>query len=243
MPRHLQHRGPAAVIATAGMAARHLVRRASIGMLGAALALSVAACNTSETGFAGSVGSTPNGTPLASYVIVGTPSTSFTATISDSRSSWTFQGIVPLEVTVCNNTLPVRMIATKTTSNNNLLSLEPIVGNHVAEIQSTTAPFGTVAVQVGGTLTAIAAPASPDLRIFAEGPANSAFSALVEDSTTGFVIDGRVPVLVLFDNPDGKVDATFYAYRDYGTFDLNMTYDGVLVAAVHQGPDATIREP
>lgn len=210
--------------------------------LGAAIAFSVAACNN-QTGFSGSVGSTPNGPALASYELLGTVGTPFTATVSDTRSSWTFQGNVPLSIVICNNLLPAAIVATKTASNSNLLSLEIIHGNHVAALQSTSAPFGTVSLQVGGTLSSIAPPADPDLRIFAAGPSQARYTALVEDITTGFLISARAPTLVLFDTPDGKVDATFFGNQNYGTFDLNMTLGGVVVATVVHGPNATIREP
>ncbi len=177
--------------------------------LGAAIAFSVAACNN-QTGFSGSVGNTPNGSPLASYQILGAVGTPFTATVSNARSSWTLQGVVPLSVIIANNVLPAAIVATKTTSNSNLLSLEIITGFRVASIQSTSAPFGTVSVQVGGTLNSIPSPANPDLRIFAAGPLNERYTALVEDISTGWIIEARAPTLILFDSPDGKVDATFF---------------------------------
>jgi len=99
----------------ASRAMRCLVRILSMSALGAALAFSVAACNN-QTGFSGSVGNTPNGPALASYEILGTVGTPFTATVSDARSSWTLQGNVPLSIVICNNVLPARIIATKTTA-------------------------------------------------------------------------------------------------------------------------------
>ncbi|HEY9159328.1 hypothetical protein [Candidatus Binatus sp.] len=210
--------------------------------LGAAIAFSVAACNN-QTGFSGSVGNTPNGPALASYDILGTIGTPFTATVSDARSSWTLQGVTPLSILIANNILPAAIVATKTTSNSNLLSVEVIHGNQVIDLQSTSAPFGTVSVQTGGIPSSIASPASPDLRIFVAGPAQQRYSALVEDITTGWVIDSRAPTLILFDNPDGKVDATFFGSHDFGSFTLNMTLNGAVVATVVHGPDATIREP
>ena len=223
-------------------AMRRFVRTLSMGALGAVLTISVAGCNN-QTGFSGSVGNTPNGPPLASYEILGTIGTPFTATVSDAQSSWTLQGNVPLSIVICNNVLPARIIATKTTSNGNLLSVEIILGNTVKELQSTSAPFGTVSVEAGGTLSSISPPASPDLRIFAAGPANQRYTALVEDITTGFVISARAPTSILFDRPDGKVDATFFGNGQFPTFTLNMTLDGVVVATVVHGPNATIREP
>ncbi len=215
--------------------------------LGAALAFSVAACNN-QTGFSGSVGNTPNAPTLTSYEILGTVGTPFTAIVSNARSSWVFQGNVPLSAIICNNILPARIVATKTLSDSNLLSLEIINGsNNVLALQSTSAPFGNVSVETGGTLNGISAPASTqpggDLRIFVAGPLNSRYTALVEDITTGYVIGARAPTLILFDAPGGKVDATFFGGQDYGSFTVNMTLNGAVVATVVQGPNATIREP
>jgi hypothetical protein len=222
---------------------RHFLRRLSLSAIGAAIAISVAACNN-QTGFSGSVGNTPNGPKLPSYEILGDVGTPFTATVSDSRSSWTFQGNVPVSVFVCNNPSQLAsVIAVKTTSSSNLLSLEIISGNHVTELQSTTAPFGSVQVQAGGSIGTIPSPADPDLRIFLTGPLNERYTALVEDIDTGFIINSRAPTLILFDTPNGKVDATFFGGQDFGTFVANMTLGGQVVATVMKGPDATIREP
>jgi hypothetical protein len=222
---------------------RYLVRTFSLAAIGAAIAISVAACNN-QTGFSGSVGNTPNGPKLPSYEILGDVGTPFTATVSDARSSWTFQGNAPLAVFVANNPSQLAsVVATKTTSSSNLLSLEIISGNHVTDVQSTSAPFGSVQVQAGGTLGTIPTPADPDLRIFLKGPLNERYTALVEDIETGFIINARAPTLILFDTPDGKVDATFFGNQDFGTFVANMTLGGQVVATVMKGPDATIREP
>ncbi len=221
---------------------RSLARTLAMSALGAAIVFAVAACNN-QTGFSGSVGNTPNAPKLTSYEVLGTVGTPFTATVSDTRSSWTLQGNVPLSIFICNNLPPAAIVATKTSSNSNLLSLEIISGSRVADLQSTSAPFGTVSVQVGGTLSSIASPADPDLRIFLSGPLNEHYQALVEDISTGFVISSSAPTLILFDNPDGKVDATFFGSQDFGTFTANMTLGGEVVATVMHGPNATIREP
>ena len=210
--------------------------------LGAALALSLAACDN-QTGFSGSVGNTPNGPKLASYQILGTVGTSFVATVSDSRSSWSFKGNAPLNIIICNNILPARVIATKTSSDNSLLSVEFLISTHAVNIQSTTAPFGTVQGQVGGSLSAIAPPADPDLRIFVSGPQARRYTALVEDIDTGFVIASRAPTLILFDSPNGKVDATLFGGQDFGTFTANMELGGEIILSTSGGPNLTIREP
>ena len=221
---------------------RHPVQILLMSAIGAALIVAVAACNN-QSGFSGSVGNTPNGPPLASYNIVGTAGTPFTATVADSRSSYTFQGVTPLSVIIANNILPAEIIATKTTSNSNLLSVQIISGNHLGQNQSTSAPFGTVSVQIGGTLNSLPPHANPDLRIDLTGPQRLKYSALVEDVDTGFVISARAPTLILFDTPNGKVDATFFGPTDFVTFTAVMTVNGIVVKKVKRGPNLTIREP
>jgi hypothetical protein len=231
-----------AMIVKGEQALRNLVQIVSMSALGAALIFSVAACNN-QSGFSGSVGNTPNGPPLASYNIVGTAGTPFTATVADSRSSWTFQGVTPLSVIIANNILPAEIIATKTTSNNNLLSVQIISGNHLGQNQSTSAPDGTVSVQIGGTLNSLPSHANPDLRIDLTGPQRLKYQALVEDINTGFVISARAPTLILFDTPTGKVDATFFGPTDFVTFTAIMTLNGVVVKKKTGGPNLTIRQP
>ena len=213
--------------------------------LGAALVLSVASCNNNQGGFSGNVGNTPSGPPLTSYRILGTPGTPFTATVSNARSSWVVQGNVPLSIIICNNVVPALIVATKTSADNNLLSIEIITGIHVVDLASTSAPFGSVSLQASGKLLSISPPANPDLRIFVAGPAKAGYTALVEDIQSGFVIQDRAPTVIMFDTPDGKVDGTFFQNggRNFGTFNLNMTLNGVVVATVVAGPTAMIREP
>jgi hypothetical protein len=231
------------VITSAKLAMRLLARILSMGALGAVLTTSVASCNN-QTGFSGSVGSTPNGPKLPSYQILGTVGTPFTATISDSRSFWTLQGNVPLSISICNApSADAQLVVTKTSSDDSLLSAEIITANHVKDLQSTTAPFGTVQVQIG-TGTLVPSAADPDLRIFLSGPLNVKYQALVEDIDTGFIIQSRAPTLIVFDTPNGKVDATFFGPNNHTTFTADMTLGGeVVVPTTSGGPNLTIREP
>jgi len=225
-------------------AKKYFLRTLGATVLVAVLAISVASCNNNQGGFSGSVGNTPNGPPLTSYRILGTPGTPFTATVSNARSSWTLQGNVPLSMIICNNVLPARIIATKTSSDSNLMSVQIINGNHVLETASTQAPFGIVSLQTGGQAIPIAPHANPDLRIFVAGPVATPYTALVEDIQTGFVIKETAPTLIFFDTPNGKVDGTFFGNgRNFGTFTINMTLNGLVVASVTGGPNVIIREP
>jgi hypothetical protein len=246
MPRHLQQHDRAdTVIAMKRETMRNFVRILSMGAIGAALAVYGASCNN-QTGFSGSVGNTPNGPKLPSFQIlsdtVGTP---FTATISDDRSFWTFQGNVPLSAVIANPpSANAQLVVTKTTSDNSRLTAEIITGNHIKDVQSNNAPFGTVQVQIGRQTTAPSA-ANPDLRINLLGPLNVKYQALVEDSNTGFIVQARAPTLIVFDTPNGKVDATFFSGgRNFGNFVANMSLNGeIVVPTTSGGPNLTIRQP
>jgi hypothetical protein len=222
---------------------RNFVQTLLMSVIGAAIAVGVAACNN-QTGFSGSVGNTPNGPKLPSYQILGTTGTPFTATIEDARSFWTFQGNVPLSVSIVNPpSNEAQMTVTKTSADDSLLSAEIITGNHVKDVQETMAPFGTVTVQ-NGMLTGAPNAATPDLRIFLFGPLNVRYQALVEDINTGFIIQSRAPTLIVFDNPNGKVDATFFGPNNHTTFTADMILNGiVIVPDESKGPNLTIREP
>ena len=246
MSRRLQqHDRAVAVIAMNRGIMRNFIRILSIGVVGAVLAIYAASCNN-QTGFSGSVGNTPNGPKLPSFQILGdTPGTPFTATISDDRSFWTLQGNVPLSIVIANPpTSNAQVVVTKTTADSSRLVAEIITGNHIKDLQSTNAPFGTVQVQIGRSNSAPAA-ANPDLRIFLSGPLNVKYQALVEDIDKGFIIQARAPTMIMFDTPNGKVDATFFSGgRNFGKFTADMTLNGgVVVPTKSHGPNLTIREP
>ncbi len=224
-------------------AMREFIKSCAVRAAWGAFALSVAACNSGLGGFSGSVGNTPKGPAQTSFRVLGTLGTGFTATVSNSRSSWTLQGNVPLSIEIINNVQPARMIATKTAGDGSLLSLQVINGSNLLEVASTTAPFGTVQVQTRKKFDTIAPSAVPDLRIFVMGPAGERFSALIEDLTQGFVVDDRAPTLFLIDTPNGKVTGQFFQIQNLGPFDINMTLDGVVVATAKGGPNVIIQEP
>jgi hypothetical protein len=222
---------------------RYIARTLSLSALSAVLAISIGACNN-QTGFSGSVGSTPNGPKLPTFQILGTTGTPFTATISDDRSFWTFQGNIPLSIVIANPpSANAQLVVSKTSADNSLLSAEIITGNHVKDVQQTMAPFGTVQVQIG-RLTSAPAAANPDLRISLLGPLKLRYQALVEDIATGFIVQARAPTLIVFDVPNGKVDATFFGPNNHTTFTANMTLNGeVVVPNTKGGPNLTIRQP
>ncbi len=228
---------------TTSVAARRIGRIVAGAVSIATLGLWLAACNNGQGGFSGAVGGTPNNPPEAVFKILGTSGTGFTATVSDKRSSWQLQGNVPLSVTIVNDILPARMVATKLAGDNSLLSLQISKGGQIVDLSSTTAPFGNVSVQTGGKLKTLAPPASPDLRIFVTSPAGEHFNGLIEDKATSFVVDDRAPAIFMFDTPNGKVDGEFNQIQNFGPFTVNMTLDGNVVATVTGGPSVTIVEP
>lgn len=223
------------------------------GRLGLALVLAwittLAACNASSTGVSGFVGNTPPTAPETIFKILGTVGTPFTLLISNTRSSWQVQGNVPLNVTIVNNVTssngltPARLVGTKLSNDNSLLSIQAANGFHVVTAQSTTAPYGTVTIQTGASLSQIAPLASPDLRIFVYGPLGERFTGLIEDSQVGFAVNQRVPALFLFDSPNGKVDGNFTQVQSFGPFAINMSFNNEIVATAQGFPNVIIRQP
>ncbi len=209
----------------------------------------LASCNASSTGVSGFVGNTPPTAPETIFKVLGTVGTPFTLLISNSRSSWQVQGNIPLNVTIINNPLvssgltPARLVATKLANDASLLSLQAANGFHVVSASSTTAPYGTVTIQTGTSLAAIAPAASPDLRIFVYGPLGERFTGLIEDSKVGFAVNQRVPALFLFDSPNGKIDGNFTQVQSFGPFAINMSFNGLIVANAHGFPNVIIRQP
>src|SRR5262249_61696975 len=124
----------------------------------------------------------------------------------NANSSWLVPGTIPLNVWIVNNQTPVRMIATKLANDNSLMSLEVDNGGVILNLQSTSAPYGVVSVQTGGTIATLQPQAIPDLRIYVNGPLGQRFQALVEHKTVGFVTNTRAPSAFLFDGPNGTLN-------------------------------------
>jgi hypothetical protein len=212
-----------------------------------------AGCGGFGTGNATSPGSTPNLSVQTSYRIVGTVGTPFTATISDARSSWLVQGVVPLSIVIVNDKPPERVVVTKTIDDTSLLSIEIITGFTVKVLASTTDRFGVAVGGVNqgggnGSLHSLAPPASPDVRFFVKGPNIGIFNALIEDQTQGEVLQARVPALILFDSPNGgtpggRVDGIFTAVGFNGPFAIDLLVDGAVVRAAAGGTTASLKYP
>jgi hypothetical protein len=208
----------------------------------ALLALAVVCgCNGFGSGNATQPGSTPDVNAQTSFRMVGNLGTPFIATVSDQRSSWVIQGVVPLNVLIANGNFPARIVATKLTNDNALLSIEVINGYSVATISSTFANYGMVVGSLNGKLRAFAAPASPDARFYINGPASGLFNAVVEDSTTAYVLQSRAPCVILYDSPDNNsltahVDGIFNLVGGAGgPLDINLNFDGAIVTSGGSG--------
>ncbi|MGD0291066.1 MAG: hypothetical protein ABSC63_15585 [Candidatus Binataceae bacterium] len=226
------------------------LRAKSLGR-GAIVALLSGLLVTSCGGFGGTnttnPGSTPNISAQTSFRIVGEVGTPFSARISDSRSIWDIQGVVPLSIVIVNNSPPIRISVNKLVNDNSLISLEIINAFSVQSLASSTSTFG-VAVGNYGNVANIKPPpvkADPDVRFFVKGPNAELFDALVEDSVHGEIVEARAPALILFDSPSpengGRVDANFTAVQFLGGFVIDLIYDGVLVQSVMAGTTANLK--
>jgi hypothetical protein len=181
--------------------------RAAAFILAIVSMVAMAACDIGNTGLSTSgISNVPAQLSFRAVGVIGTP---FTGILSDSRASWRVQGTVPTTFAIVNVQPPARMIATKTVSNSNLLSLEVISGFTPTALASTTQPYGTVQVQYGGTLAAIAPPAGPDVRFILRAPVIALVTGNIEDLHSSFTVEQRVPTVFLFDSPQGRVDGIF----------------------------------
>jgi hypothetical protein len=210
------------------------------------LALILPGCNQGFGAFQQGVGNTPNLPPNAAFRILGQPGLQFSALVSDTTSTWQIQGAVPMSIVIVNNMTPVRMVATKQSGGNGILSLQLTVGFTVEDISSTSDPYGTASLQNNPTHPGFAPPpalASPDIRLFVKGPATERFSGLFEDQSTAFQLSDRAPTLVLFESPQGAVDATVTQIQNLGPFNIDLLLSGVVVAHASGGPTVTIRQP
>lgn len=178
--------------------------------------------------------------PQTVFEVLGDPGTPFSAVISDTRASYKLTGVVPLSITLINNFPPVRMVAAKLVGNNALLSLQILSAFTVVQLNSTTEPFGSAAVQLGGSLGALAPAANPDVRFFVKGPAGELFSGLIEDQNNAHAIQSTAPALFLFEAPNGRVDGLFTQAVNLGSFDVDLIFNGAVRSNAKGGPTVNI---
>jgi hypothetical protein len=208
---------------------------------GALLGAAITAIGGCQTGNTGSPGSTPNIAPESSYRIVGDVGTPYSAVVSDSRSSWQFYGTVPTSVVVVNDAPPDRVLVTKLANDNRLLALQVIQGLSVGVLDSTVNGFGTVVGSIGGTLPALALPASPDVRFFVNTPQVGTIDALIEDQSMSSAFESRIPAVILFDSPSSsQVDGIFNQVAFSGVLVVDLLINGQLVQSVSGGTSVTV---
>lgn len=225
----------------------------SVG-LAATLAAAIAAMTGCGGGFGAgnstSPGSTPNIASQTSYRIVGTVGTPFTAFLTNTRTSWTLSGTVPLSIVIVNDKPPDRILVTKLTNDTRLLSVEIITGFNVRVLASTVSRYGVAvgAVPIGQPAQQVKffqPAANPDVRFYVNGPAVGVFNALIEDQTMGSVVQSRAPSVILFDSPNsnnaGRVDGIFTEVSNFGPFDINLVINNALAASAVGGSSGTVK--
>jgi len=235
----------------------HLMRRAMRSALllllaGVIAAPIVSGCNNGFGAYQIGVGNTPNKAPLSAFRILGQPGTQFSAVVSASDSTWYVQGAIPMNIILIDTPVisgvatPVRVVATKQSPGNGILSIQLTVGFTVRSVSSTNEPYGTTSLQSFPNRPGSQPPpplANPDVRLFVKGPLTERFSGLFEDKNNAYTLDDRAPALVLFDHPDGAVDATLTQIQNLGPFNVDLLFNGAVVAHAHGGPTIIIRQP
>jgi hypothetical protein len=222
-------------------------------LLSVIVTLMMPGCNNGFGAFQIGVGNTPNQPPLAAFRVLGQYGMQFSALVSDADVSWNVNGAIPMNIIVINNQSlpgctcsPVRMIATKQSPGKGILSLQLTLGFVVRQIASTSDPYGVATLQNNLEIPGFKPPpplASPDVRLFIRGPLSERFSGLFEDSKSAFILDDRAPALFLFDHPDGPVDASVTQIQHFGPLDIDLLFNGALVAHAVGGPTVVLRQP
>ncbi len=208
----------------------NLLRFLGCGMLTGAALIALGGC---QTGTTGNPGNTPNIPQQSSYRIVGDVGTPFRAIVSDSRSSWQVSGIIPTAIAIVNDKPPDRISVTKTSNDGRLLSIQLIQGFTIGTLASTVSNFGTAVGNIGGTLTAFANGASPDVRFIIKTPGFGVFNVLIEDETNSYTLESPVPAVILFDSPNGgksgRVDGVFSQPFFTGPLDVDLMINGQVI--------------
>jgi hypothetical protein len=182
--------------------------------------------------------------PETRFRVLGTPGIQFSGVISDTVSSWEVTGVIPLSIAILNNQPPTQMIASKLAGDTSLMSLEVVSGTTVIGLASTNEPFGSAAVQTGGTLPGFSPPSNPDTRFFLKGSPGQFVQGLIEDRNHAFEIGDLAPTLFLFENSSGSVDGTFQQVNvNFGPIFVDIILNGVVVASATGAPTVTIKGP
>ncbi len=179
--------------------------------------------------------------PQSSINFVGANGTVFSATVSDTVASYTFQATVPLKVIFVNNVPPLRVLATNLSPTPALLSIQAVSGFTTTQLASTSTPNSTISANIGGTLPAIAGPAACDVRFVVNGPVNQAYEALVEQNNNAYENITSPPTLYLVGGAKGNVDGVFLEVLGFfGPLNVQLVINGTL-ADVKSGNSFTVK--
>jgi hypothetical protein len=151
--------------------------------------------------------------------------------------------VIPESVVIVNGSPGVQMTVTKLNNSGALLTIELINGITLVAETSTTAPFGTTVVQTFGGVPGIAPKANPDIRIFLKGPSGGVLNGLVEDLSSSFVFEVRSPSLLLFERPNGRVDAVINSVDEAGNIFADALLNGTPAVEENGGPRLLIKFP
>jgi hypothetical protein len=179
--------------------------------------------------------------PQTSVNFEGDVGTAFRATVSDTVASYTFQAAVPLQLVYVNSVPPIRVIATSLSTRPALLSLQALSAFTTTQLASTTRPGGTVSVNVGGSLPALAGPAACDVRFYVYGPPTQNFQSLLEQNNNAYENTTIAPNLFLLGQAKGNVDGIFTeGYGLFGPLKVYLVINGKL-ADIGAGSNFTVK--
>jgi hypothetical protein len=181
--------------------------------------------------FTGCTGGSPI-PPQSSINFVGDLGTPFSATVSDTRASYTFKSALPLTLIYVNNVPPVRVIATNLSPTPALLSIQALSAFTTVGLASTTTPGGTVSLNVGGALPAVAGPSACDVRFYVAGPLNQNYNALLEQNNNAYEQSTASPTLFLLGKAKGNISGQFnLILNQIGPLKVDLVIDGKLAEA------------
>jgi hypothetical protein len=181
--------------------------------------------------FTGCTGGSPI-PPQSSINFVGDLGTPFSATISDTSASYTFKAALPLTLIYVNNVPPVRVIATNLSTTPALLSIQALSAFATVGLASTTTPGGTISLNVGGPLPALAGPPACDVRFYVAGPLTQNYTALLEQNNNAYEQSTISPTLFLLGKAKGNISGQFnLILNQIGPLKVDLVIDGKLAAA------------
>jgi len=169
--------------------------------------------------------------PQSSINFLGSLGTVFSATVSDTHASYSFTGVVPLQVVYVNNVPPLRVVATNLSTTPSLLSIQALAAFTTTQLASTSVPGSTISVNVGGALPFIAGPPACDVRVYVYGPIGQFYQSLLEQNNNAYENQTVAPGLFLLGGASGNVDDVLDEVTNaLGLIRANLMINGKLAA-------------